>query len=388
VPTPSGPPPRPAPRAAPCVALALAAAIAVSWTPVAAQRPPEPTPADTTATSAAWIDAVSTHRPRETDPAFRLVGAWSADRTRAVVVAALPSMNTRLLQRALMLHTDLAIAEQGATRPPSGGPTFILVVDGRAIGEFARPFQWSLARLIALRLARKPDGFASARDWLRAASAIQQTWSDNSSLLEHLHEALRQFPDDAVLLLHWATLRQDFANGRTQAFLRETKQYRRQGIDTRSVELLIAERTLRRAVALDPALVEARIRLAHVLLDRGKPADALALAGPALDEALPPFLEYYAALVLGRSAAQVGELDRATLAFERAAHAFPRAQAPRIALSHLALRRGAAADGLAAVTGLAEPASVERDDDPWWLHRQYHEPRAEVLFEAWVAGLS
>ena len=57
-----------------------------------------------------------------------------------------------------------------------------------------------------------------------------------------------------------------------------------------SVELGVAERELRRALTLDPALHEARIRLAHVLSRLGDHRQAVEVVRPALEAPLPPFL--------------------------------------------------------------------------------------------------
>ena len=114
-----------------------------------------------------------------------------------------------------------------------------------------------------------------------------------------------------MLLLYEGTLHQGYADARVQSYVawvrsREAAagQVRRTlSIDDADTELGIAERALRRALAIDPSLVEARIRLAHVLDARGKSAEASALARQALASPLPKFLEYYGAMVLGRSEA-------------------------------------------------------------------------------------
>ena len=111
---------------------------------------------------------------------------------------------------------------------------------------------------------------------------------------------------------------------------------------TLDTELGHAERALRRALAIDPALVEARIRLAHVLDARGKSGEASALARKALEAPLPAFLEYYGAMVLGRSEARLGHQAEAYEAFARAARCYPGAQSAQVALSHVLLLEGRA----------------------------------------------
>jgi hypothetical protein len=390
VPTTSGSRERQLPRLARCaVALGFSAAVGLSWAPVDALSAHVQAPPQVPANGDAWLEAVRTHRPGVADAPLLRIARWDVQELHAIVADVLPRMTVRQHQQAMLLHTELAIAEkQAAAAPSKDRPGVTVVVDGRAVGEVARTYHWGIGRRVAAHLRRMDGGAPIARDWLRAVGALQQEWLDHSALREHLGESVRLLPDDPWLLLLDATMRQEFAGGRVQAHLRESGGGWRLGVAGPNLELMFAESVLRRAVARDPTLVEARIRLAHVLTDRGKAADAAALAGAALEQPLPPFLEYYAALVLGRAEARLGRLDRATAAFERAGRVFPRAQAPRVGLSHLALRRGAAADGIATLSTLADPAAVDPDDDPWWLHRQYHEPRAEALLQAWVAGLS
>jgi hypothetical protein len=78
--------------------------------------------------------------------------------------------------------------------------------------------------------------------------------------------------------------------GRTRGVRRRSIPARRSGSSDSP------KRTCGGALALDPTLEEARIRLAHVVGDRGKIDDAVALADEALATSLPPFLEIYAAL--------------------------------------------------------------------------------------------
>src|SRR5690606_3091612 len=141
-----------------------------------------------------------------------------------------------------------------------------------------------------------------------------------------------RFPE---LLLYGGTLHQAYADARVQAFRAQqrrrrrvpnelqSRMYRRPGIgvdeepsstpeerqahpdDARmpsdaSRERKQAEALFRKALERDPGLHEARIRLAHLLIDQGRHEEAMPLLRDALDASLPPFLEYYGALLLGR----------------------------------------------------------------------------------------
>jgi tetratricopeptide (TPR) repeat protein len=143
-----------------------------------------------------------------------------------------------------------------------------------------------------------------------------------------------------------------------------------------SFELDQAARDLRRALELDPELVEARIRLAHVHADKGRHDEAAAILRPVMAATHPPFLEYYGALVLGRVEERLGRLPEARAACERAARQFPQAQVPRVALSRLALLDGRAGDALELLLQAPPAAGAEPAEDPWWHYFRRHEPDA------------
>jgi len=179
-----------------------------------------------------------------------------------------------------------------------------------------------------------------------------------------------------------------YANGRVQQFL--DRAYRSAGApqELAPVELARAEADLRHALELDPALVEARIRLAHVVGDLGRPDDAVALATEALRGKLPPFFESYASLILGRNQFRAGRLDEARIAFDRAAALAPTAQAPRIGLSQVALASGRPTEALAVLTDFLGPGrSVEADAEVWERYYRVHDPVAEEQLAALRAAV-
>jgi predicted Zn-dependent protease len=170
---------------------------------------------------------------------------------------------------------------------------------------------------------------------------------------------------------------QTYANGRVQQFL--DRAYRSAGApqEFAPVELARAEADLRHALELDPTLVEARIRRAHVIGELGKPEEAVALATDALRAKLPPFFESYAWLVLGRNQIRAGRLDEARTAFERAAALEPTGQAARIGLSQVALAAGRPSEALAVLTDFLGPGrSVEAAEEVWERYYRIHDPEA------------
>lgn len=382
-----------------------------------------------------WQNAVDTHVPGQIDQALRTIAMWSFDDVMGGVVRT-PLCDARLA-RALALHTDLAIvyrelqplAEQGV-----GGRRVLR--DGRDDGRAVINWHWEVGR----ELIRRPvpsfetinqdpaceTPFRLSRDaivraWLDATCALFLSWADYAELTRQLTAARswrEQFPE---LLLYEGTLHQAYADARVQAFRAghqrwrrvpnelQRRAYRRPGIgvdedpsstpeerqahpdDARmpsdaSRERKQAEALFRKALERDSGLHEARIRLAHVLIDQGRPDAAAPLLHEALASSLEPFLEYYGALLLGRLHEGRGDLAAARERFERAARLFPTAQTPRIALSRIALLQGRVDEALAFLAAGDEDAAAP-PQDPWWFHLRLRAPDADSRLASFFAAV-
>lgn len=367
-----------------------------------AQVPPpaKPTP------FAVWLDAVDTHVPGARDEPVRRVASWSRDELTALLphVSRQPAADRlRIVERALVLHTDIAIAHRvpqgGYLDLAAGSNTSTLVQDGRSVGQTAGTFHWEFARRLIDRLPRGDDRLRVGRRFYRAAGALLQTWTEYPELTFHLAAARRVLGEDAVLLMYEGTRDQAYAGPRIQRFFDEQRGASRNRASMSTAVAPVrsmapapppppsvsslqtrAERLFRRALELDSTLVEARIRLAHVLGDRGRHADAAAELARATTQPLPHVLDYYAALLTGRGQRALGNIDAAGTAFERAASLFPRAPAPRYGLSEIAMTRG---DRPAALSHLLEANGFARLDgnEPWWWILRAHEPAATDLID-------
>ena len=290
----------------------------------------------------------------------------------------------RTLMRGLSLHTDIAIAERYR---PIDRPDAVVLVDGQVTRYIGRSAHWPIARQIAADLAARPGEGPRVAAWYRATAALMQEWRALDLLGMHLEAGQTLFVDDPVLALYQGTLRQVFGDPRLYDYLRKRGSTEglgkpplasRHGATGSSsdrlgpvptahatrVELGVARRELRRAMTLDPTLHEARIRLAHVLSRLGDDREAVEVVRPALEAPLPPFSEFYAALILGRSEEQLGRFDEAGVAYARAAARFPGAQSAEIGRSRVALAQGRAADALKILVDVVGPDSTEQPD-PW-----------------------
>ena len=364
-----------------------------------------------------WTFAVGTHTAGEVDDALNTVASWPPEHVHMVLWQVSKLQNAAgLLKRGLVLHTDIARWERDALAGKPGGA--VVVLDGQVIQYIGRSAHWPIAQKIAEILTLRFEEGPRAAAWYRATAAIMQDWRDIDLLGRHLEAGQTLFLDDPVLALHQGTLRQVFGDprleeylsrrGSTQGFGEAPRASRKGPAPTMEdsftfivpkpsasrgglprvtrIELEVAERELRRALTLDPTLHEARIRLAHVLGRLGDDRQAVEVVRPALEAPLPPFLEFYAAIVLGRSAEQLGQYDEAGSAYARAAACFPGAESASIGLSRVALAQGRAADGLKILVDAVGPSATE-PPDPWLDYLRYHEPDGETQLKALWAGL-
>jgi tetratricopeptide (TPR) repeat protein len=134
--------------------------------------------------------------------------------------------------------------------------------------------------------------------------------------------------------------------------------------DLKRKHLAQAERELRRAVDLDPASVEARLRLGRVIMLRGERATARELLTSVIEAAAPRLTQrYLAALFLARLEDESGDLTAAETWYSRALEIVPAAQSARLGLSEL---RHRANDRAAAAQMLAPPFGEPAVWDPWF----------------------
>jgi tetratricopeptide (TPR) repeat protein len=123
------------------------------------------------------------------------------------------------------------------------------------------------------------------------------------------------------------------------------------------------------ALAANPDLAEARIRLARLQLSAGD-RDAAASTIEAVDaKSLPGIAGYWAWLVSGAVAEAQGLPGAAEARYRAALAAYPQAQSAAIALSHVLARRdrGAAVSVLRSHLGPTSHRTFT--SDPWWMYR-------------------
>ena len=183
-----------------------------------------------------------------------------------------------------------------------------------------------------------------------------------------LKEACVTFPDDAALHLTYGLARE------TEAFSVDhlaTSDVARFGPNLspsyqRTGALIQAREALERAVALDPALAEARLRLGRVyVLQKDDERAAPHLEQARAVEALPAY-RYLASLMLGDVHARRGSIDTATELYLGARRLIPNAQSSYVAHAHALRTADRASEATAVITEMLDRGV--HDDDPWTFY--------------------
>lgn len=378
-----------------------------------------------------WVAAVRTHEPGRPDAALqsvvslsygarvelntsmttflerlRLHGTKLASRSKAArKVSALargveedPGVNA-FMERAAVLHSDAVIftewfpAPQDDRPPASASVTttysrdgalriqtqepppmlrderLVLTRDGQITGQAVAAWHLPFARSL-LDLTRGDADFLG--EWYHAVAAYLFANGMNGDATGHLARAALALPDDARLLFDRASYAETLGLPIYQAVSEDPSARSPSGAgprlpseDRTNAE---AERLYRRALEVDPWLVEARVRLARLLDHRGQQDEAAAEIAKALDAKIAGVIGFYAHIVAGRIASRQGRYDEALQAYRAASALFPDAQSARLGASQAALMAADVADTLAPLERLGA-GGASFDADPWWQYQ-------------------
>jgi hypothetical protein len=259
---------------------------------------------------------------------------------------------------ALMLHTDCALRARHDGKPPG-------------LHETAA---WSIAHM----LKDNPAHRAVARRWYEAFAEAAQAEYRLVDALDWAQRGLEDFPDSGDLLLVVGSIEELLAVQAAQgtpppaqeAFAASNiRRDRSELVQRRAVRehLEKARRAFRAALAADPTLPAAHLRLGRVAWKLGDTADAraelqAALAGGSGSRT------FLARLFLGRVDEDAGLLAEAAASYEAAVAIDARCQSARLALSHVRLRQGDEASARREVEEALRPASWRLRPDPFWIY--------------------
>jgi tetratricopeptide (TPR) repeat protein len=317
--------------------------------------------AQSEALSPAYEAAVRRYASGDRDGAIAEMCAWPEGLVRDEIAALRrrarsddPWQGTRLTA-ALMLHTDCALRARRDGRSP-------------------RLQEWAAVELVSL-MKDDPARRAFARRWYEAMAGLAQGETRWGDALDWAERGLRDFPDSAEMLLIVGSIEEMVAvqaappsSGRLQradqrqtgwslARLREARQ-----------QLQRARRTLRQAIAAEPALHEARLREGRVAWRLGEAAEARSALLEVLARRPAAEVAYLAHLFLGRIQEDEGRLDEAVRSYEATLALDATAQSARLALSHVLLELGDAAAARRGVETAVQAAGRRQVQDAFWLY--------------------
>jgi tetratricopeptide (TPR) repeat protein len=303
-------------------------------------------------------------------------------------------------RRAAILHTDAALLgappevvapapAQNAQRPrwareQSQRRINVRTFDGRFEGFEYANLHWELAMDTLDALPASPrDPFVG--EWYAAIGTHFVQRRQQADALVHFARARLLVPDDPRVLFSEARLHAALGSSRVQNFVRLTMLGN--GLSVRGVasardELRRAETLLQRALAGDPAMVAARLRLGHTVMQQGRLEEGLQLVHEARSATADRTLSYYANLFAGDAELALGRIDDAKQSFERALALYPDAQSPRLGLSAAIGAGGEREHAVAAIL----PTLIKRpdgraDDDPWWMYYDANLAEADAALE-------
>lgn len=336
-----------------------------------------------------WRRDLRNHRPGDFDETARRIAAMPWADLRPELEAILDRGDDLLLLRTATLLTDVAVHVPLDERPHSTADGRASVSqDGGTLGVAALDPHLSWSRRLIDRLARNkrstryPEMRAHALAWYRAVAAWLAGRLNLADLGPHVQRSLQIFPGDAGVLADAACYFETFASPLLQATMapasnaKPVRRRARPRMDDEATTtgnlLELAERHFRKALEIDAAQVEARVRLGRVLTLRGRlPEAKLQLERATAEAAADPRLGYLAHLFLGRALEEAGQTDAAARAYDAADRIVPGAQSVGLARASLSSRRGdaaAARDGIERFfTADAGPAGAV---DPWWTYHR------------------
>jgi tetratricopeptide (TPR) repeat protein len=363
--------------------------------------------------------------------------AGNADAQRIMALARDAGDADAFLKRAAVLHGDVAangdrvpvterrpqasedprvVPGKGATGLRPGAPLPPLLrtdrlgvgQDGQVLGETLASWNWPFARSL-LDLLR--DGKDAGKDpfvgaWYHANMAYMFARGLYGDATPHLADAARLLPDDSQILfdrgcyaellglpMHQEMLSAaDIVAQRSRVSGQDRgPQWRPAGsapalnIPLAETTNADAERLYRRALAIDPSLLEARVRLARLLEIRKRYGEAASELKTALSGDPSGVLGFYAHLFAGRTAQANGQAGEALTHYKEARSLFPHAQSALLALSQISLVQADVPEALAPLESLGGRSEVFTAD-PWW---QYYlcsgRDADELLKELWAA---
>jgi len=212
--------------------------------------------------------------------------------------------------------------------------------------------------LVVFLKKRAPRGRDDAfvLNWWKAVAAELGQFREVVSSPHYMSRALAQFPHDPEIQLIAGVLYELLASPLVQ----ETQAGWGPAHTRRAEELY------RDVLKTDPNVVEARVRLARVLVQLRRYEQAVGELNKACEDGAPRSILFFKYLFLGEAQEELNRGGLAREAYQRALALYPGAQSAHLALSRLERRTGSRGGSVAAIQRLLDrPRDEQAREDPW-----------------------
>jgi tetratricopeptide (TPR) repeat protein len=353
----------------------------------------------------AFVQDVRQHAPGSLDDPARRIAALPWATLAPVLEQIRAGGDEALLLRGATVLTDVARHVPLSQRPViEREGRSIIAEDGDRRGRgFLDPhLSWGRRLIDRLmldpRAPRHQEMRSHALAWFRAVSSWLASQQNLADLQPHVERSLALFPDVAVVVFDAGCYFETYASPAVQASVMaedlSTPSHKRPADLMRAYAtsgrhlLATADRHFERAVALDPALVEAQVRLGRVRTQRGQVDDSVVRLRRASALPADPTVRYFAYLFLGDALDRSGDPVGAEAAYRTASSLAPLAQSPQLSISRLSAAAGDDAAARAALERVfASRASTDGGFDPWWLYHRCSGRDVEALMAAYAARI-
>jgi len=257
--------------------------------------------------------------------------------------------NPGTLRMAAMLHTDVALG----------------AFQRRNIPEFE--FQFGIADgwlILADNKLSTPGSFRSR--WIVTVARYLLASGEVGIAERILNEAAQRISGDAAILLAQGTVKETQASRFVADLPGGRLDDPELALKPRDTALASAQTALEKALKIQPALIEAKLRLAHVLAMKDDDAHAYSLVSEVLAAKSPPVMKYLALLLGGAVLERAKQFDAAAKSYVDAILAVPDGQSAYLALANILTRSGQTAEAGAVLDRMFGRGIINATADPWW----------------------
>lgn len=323
--------------------------------------------------AARYIELVNAYAAGDRAVAVAGLGALDEGSVRSGIQS-LRGQSLTLVRAAVMLHTDRRLLERGAPDGPETTPACESAHTGPA---------WQAVQLLML----DPAGTDFGRRW-SIAMALQDRWDGCfDTAFRWIDAGARWFPTDPEILLARGGLYETVAalpSPLPRPFAIAGSQARQAALAAtaeRTQRLKEARRSLERALAADPALDMARVRLGRVLWRLGEGDAARASLEIVLARSRDDATLHLAHLFVARVHQDARSHDAALREYRAALELQPTSHAAAMGLSDALQLAGEPEEARAAVEGALAVAGRRLEPQSFWEYTFGGSRRATELLE-------